>query len=288
MDHPLRPRAAALICAAMLLLATLPSAPAQDSAAQDSAEKEQAAKSRLKLMEETVAAFKVSESSANRPHKFAAKTLLRYSDPTRDAPGASALLDATVWRLGERGRPLGLLTIEIYDDGGDSGVISYEFASLADGELSLLHANRKELAWQPPGKALSMQSLADAPPPASTAAARLGQMRQLARRFAVTEIYRDVPTECRLLVQPIDRYASESDEITDGALFAFANGTNPEIGVLIECGPGGWKYGLARLSAAESKVLLDGKEVARFERGDFRLNPRSNYVAGHHPIKLAP
>ena len=215
---------------------------------------------------------------------MATKPLLRYSDPTRGA-GANGLLDAAVWRLGEKGRPAGLLTIEIYGDASETALLSYEFASLSDGELTLTHSQQKELVWEAPGGALTMRPLAGAGQPAGTTAARLGQMRQLMRRFKVTETYQGVPTECRLLTQPIDRY-SEGAEIVDGALFAFANGTNPEIGVLIECGKSGWSYGVARLCSAESKVELDGGVVATFATGDYRVR-QGNYLAHTHPISLA-
>ena len=135
--------------------------------------------------------------------------------------------------------------------------------------------------------ALTMRPLEGAGRPAETPAARLGQMRQFTRRFKVTESYQDVTVECRLLAQPIDRYLDEGAGIVDGALFAFANGTNPEIGVLLEADKDRWTYGLARISAAESKVELDGKPVAAFPAGDFRLIKEGNYLNEHHAIQLA-
>ncbi len=274
--------ATGLFCVGLLLAGTLPAARAQEGG-----ENERLRKARLTVMEQAVAGFKISRTDNSTPPAFAAQPLLRYSDPTRAAPGASGLLDATVWRLGEKGRPAGLLTIEIYGGTPESAILSYEFAALADGELSLSHTLQKDLAWQTPGRALTMRPLSGASQPAETLAARLGQMRQLVRRFKVTETYEGVPTQCRLLAQPIDRYRSADSEIIDGALFAFANGTNPEIGVLVECGKVGWSYGLARLSAAESKVELDGTVIATFAGGDFRLVRRGAYLAHHHPIPVA-
>ena len=91
-------------------------------------------------------------------------------------------------------------------------------------------------------------------------------MRPLARRFAATlTINKDV-AECRLIAAPLDRYSSDADKIIDGAIFALANGTNPEIGVVLEAVGDGWQYGIIRLCGAESKVTLDGKAVAAFER----------------------
>jgi hypothetical protein len=110
-------------------------------------------------------------------------------------------------------------------------------------------------------------------------------MRQLARRFAVHETVNDQVIECRLLAQPIDRYQSPEDEIEDGAIFAFANGTNPEIGLVLECDKAAWTYGTVRLSAAESVVKLDGREVARYAKVDSRMR-QGNYTSNSEPIEL--
>ena len=266
----------------LVWVATLATVSAQDDDA-----KERLAKARLKVMESAVAGFKVTQSGASAAPVFAGKPLLRYSDPTRSAAGAQGLLDAAVWRLGEAGRPLGLLTLEIYNDVGAAAQLSYEFAALGEGELALAHAEQKALVWATPAKALAMQPLAASPGPAGSAASRLGQMRQLMRRFRFSEIFEENALECRLLTQPIDRYSSAADKITDGAIFVFANGTNPEVGVLLECGPAGWSYGCVRLTSAESYVELDGKKVATFARGDFRLVRRGPYLAHNHPIEIA-
>jgi hypothetical protein len=111
-----------------------------------------------------------------------------------------------------------------------------------------------------------LKELPDAPKPAVTAAARLAQMRQLARRFAAKERVNNVSIECRLLTQPIGRYQSAAEKIVDGAIFAFANATNPELGVVLESDGERWRYGIIRLTAAQSSVTLDGREVAAFER----------------------
>jgi hypothetical protein len=91
-------------------------------------------------------------------------------------------------------------------------------------------------------------------------------MRQFARRFAVHEIIRGDKIECRLMPQPIDRYADQEKKIVDGAAFAFANGTNPEAGVLLETDGVTWHYGAFRLSTAAVFIELDGKLVAELPK----------------------
>ena len=139
--------------------------------------------------------------------------------------------------------------------------------------------------WEATGSALTVRPLAGAPDPAKAAAARLGQMRQLVRRFKVRETLKADVIECRLLSAPLDRYQSPGDGIDDGALFAFANGTNPEVLVALECGPKGWFYGLARLSAAETAVQLDGREVMRYEKVDNALL-RGDFTSRTERIEL--
>src|SRR5262249_6049477 len=131
-----------------------------------------------------------------------------------------------------------------------------------------------------------MTRLPEAARPADTPKARLAQMRQISRRFAVHEtLEKGEKVECRLLPQPIDRYADEERKITDGAMFVFANGTNPELGLLLECDADDWSYGVVRLSAAELFAELDGKQFLnapqRFEQ------PRSApYMGTAHIITL--
>jgi hypothetical protein len=84
-------------------------------------------------------------------------------------------------------------------------------------------------------------------------------MRQLARRFTVQAEWRGEKTDCRLLTQPIDRYDDETAGIVDGAVFVFANGTNPEMGLLLECSEELWSYGVFRLTAAKLWAQRDGR-----------------------------
>jgi hypothetical protein len=267
---------------AYLLLALL--AFVRLSAAQDT---DQAArKARFKLMEQTLVGFDVTMEGQSTAPKFAAKPLLRYSDPTRGAAGQTVLLDASVWRLGEQGRPKALITLELYGSDEDETLLSYEFLSLAEPQLKLAHKQHTKVAWQSAGTRLKWSPLSGAPEPAASANGRLVQMREQARRFEAIEVIERADVKCRLLAQPIDRYQAAADGIVDGALFVYANGTNPELGVLIESDGKRYTFAVIRLTSAESHVALDGKEVVRFASGDFR-GVKGDYSAAHHDIKPA-
>jgi hypothetical protein len=248
---------------------------------------------RLELMRAAVAALEPSSTEIKSKEALAAVAtpLLRYSDPTRGGVKAddstevpdNVLLDAGVWRLGAAGRPAALVTVEIYQARDKSRVLSYEFLSLTDKAFTLKHKS-EDVRWDATGTALEMKDLPDAPRPAATAAERLTQMRQLARRFAAKETYNNETVECRLIAQPLDRYRAEADGLADGAVFALANGTNPEIGVVLEVQGGRWRYGVVRLSSAESVVTLDGKQVVAFERFNAKGRRDGPYNSGSYTL----
>jgi hypothetical protein len=246
------------------------------SAPAPAAEDDPKAKKQLEVMQAAVDALE-GKSADLKPKALApvSEPLLRYSDPTR-AP--SVLLDAGVWRVGE-GRPTALVTVELYQRPNGTRVLSFEFLSLSDKKFSLKHKSEK-VAWDATESGLALKELPDAPKPAATAAARLTQMRQQARRFSAKETYNGESIECRLVAQPIDRYQSEAQKIVDGAIFALANGTNPEIGILLECDAERWSYGVLRLSGAQSAVSLDGKEVVAYEKFTAGSRTDGSYANG--------
>jgi hypothetical protein len=265
-----------------LLVASISSVAAQD---------EPEAKQRLEFMQSALRSLEPesSELKAKAALTFVAKPLLRYSDPTRGGIKTEAannvLLDAGVWRLGTEGRPTALVTVEIYQFPDRSRVLSLEFLSLTEAKFSLKHKT-EDVYWNATASGLNLKELPDAPKPAATAAARLTQMRQFVRRFAAKERFNNESIECRLLAQPIDRYQSAAEKIVDGAIFAYANGTNPELGVVFESDGERWLYGILRLTAAESIVTLDGRQVVAYDRFNARGRRDGPYNSGSYKIEM--
>jgi hypothetical protein len=218
------------------------------------------AKARLEMMRKVIDDFDVRSLQVEPPAalKFHQEPLLRYNDPSRPGDkGAQSLLDATVWRLGETGRPTAIVTLEVYPRNEATAVLSYEFVSLSPLPFEI--KNSHGVTWTPSSTQLTITPLLEAPEPADTKRSRLVQMRQLARRFTAQAEWQGDKTECRLLAQPIDRYDDEAAGIVDGAVFVFANGANPEMGLLLECSEKHWSYGVFRLTAATLSAQLDGK-----------------------------
>jgi hypothetical protein len=230
-------------------------------------------------MKSTIDDFKVSSNSElpKSALTFAKTPLLRYNDEAR------GFLDAAVWRLGETGRPTAFLTIELYRAGESSALLTYEFISLSPAEFSMF--STRGVRWSPSQTDLKMAPLPDAPAPADSARGRLPQLRQLARRFAVHEDHAGNKVECRLMPAPIDRYADPDHKIVDGAVFAFATGTNPELGLLLETDGKEWTYGVFRMGAAALFIDLDDKprhEIPNVQN----YSMSASYTATRHGVAL--
>lgn len=144
----------------------------------------------------------------------------------------------------------------------------FEAKSLAGDRLN---ASRGGLSkWRSRAADLEWSVLSDAAAPRESRRERLQQMRQLARDFSGELIDRrngddGRRVQLRLLTQPIYRYEGVKPPTVDGALFAFVQGTDPEILLLLEARAHGarrqWHYAVARLNTDTLTVRHDAREV---------------------------
>ena len=94
-------------------------------------------------------------------------------------------------------------------------------------------------------------------------------MKALATQFSATLIkWREDGSdreELRLLPQPIYRYESEDPKLLDGGVFAFVQGTDPEVLLLLEAarkaGDAVWMYGFVRRSSGVLEARHRDKPV---------------------------
>lgn len=93
-------------------------------------------------------------------------------------------------------------------------------------------------------------------------------MGQLARRFRIVmkEAATNRPSELRMMSRRIYRFAAEKAGIIDGALFAFAEGTDPEALLLLEAARGvgdspRWQYTLVRMTSRPLEAELDDRPI---------------------------
>src|SRR4029077_11993940 len=98
--------------------------------------------------------------------------------------------------------------------------------------------------------------------PADSASGRLRQMKAVAEKFTAAVDQNEAfqtPEQLRLLTTPMYRYSASSHGILDGAMFAFVQGTNPEVLLLVEAqganpAERAWRYGFARMSSYNLRV----------------------------------
>lgn len=146
--------------------------------------------------------------------------------------------------------------------------------------------------WSPSTTGLTLKPLEGVDPPANAERTRLIQMRRLAGEFAANLVDRrgaggpGVKRQLRLLTKPIFRYPTPSDtsSYTDGALFAFVEGTDPEALLLLEAANSNnetrWQYGLARMNSDELQVTFHDKTVwTALALKDSLGRPREPYAA---------
>ncbi len=230
---------------------------------------------RLELLSSRVSEFEIQAADdAERKLIPGEKPILRWSNPVRDT-----LNDGVIYLFFEDVRPRAVVTVWADSPNSDlaSGKLWREFVSLCGEPLVCRRGGT--VLWLPRTGGLVDQMLADAPPPAARQALRLTQMRELARRFEAANYKMDSPNELRLLTQPLHRYSGKTADVLDGALFAFVEGNDPEVLLLLEAvaADGGkshvWRYTLARMTSYRVSVNLDGREV--FTADPYWKNPRA-------------
>jgi hypothetical protein len=142
---------------------------------------------------------------------------------------------------------------------------SAEFHSLADGPLTAL--KRGQVVWQPAEAGIEFKPLAEIAAPAKTAPARLVQLRNIARDFSAdVTIWSGTNHQLRLMTQPLLRYGNGSGELLDGAIFAYARATDPDVLLVLEVKAAAgkeprWEYALARMHSGKLKVRYRDDEV---------------------------
>jgi hypothetical protein len=251
----------------------------------------------------SLSAFR-GEGADRRQVKLRPEPLLRFSDPIREAS------DASLWAWGEPGRPLALFAMELQPDPtGAEGALKWacEFISLAADPLEVRLGNGStdggsskpvpsptdRVLWKPTKPGVAFREFPAAPTPARSPTGRLAQMKDLLKRLSCTA-HPGEKVVLRLMPHPVVRYAETEAGLVDGAIFAFASGTNPEVLALLEAqGPSpekaSWHYAFARITVAPYEVRIDRREVwSEPYHSDSRNSPSAPYFTTHLPRKTAP
>jgi hypothetical protein len=245
----------ALLIAA-LWLATDPVDSKPEQTAQD--QKAQSA-ARLKLMKETAARIEIRvEGNEATKLELRAQPVMRW-DNNRSfiADGATF-----VWLADHRPMAIGGMWLK-----NRQGHAIFDLQSLSP---QLLTATVDGTArWTTSQAGISWQAVSGGKPPAASRLERLRQMKELAEGFS-TYAVKTAPDydegsiwHLRMVAQPVYRYAEEA--AVDGALFAFAQGADPEVFLVLEAredqGTRQWHFGFAPACGWELHAKHGEREV---------------------------
>jgi hypothetical protein len=167
--------------------------------------------------------------------------------------------------LGDEDRPEAAAQIfKVQNQGAPLGLWIHEFTSLSPGTFTAeLHGR---MVWSPSTPGVELRPLPGATKPADSPAQRLRQMREFAEEFRATDDKgKKGWVELRLLPKPIARYGRPGSKLIDGALFAFVEGTDPEVFLFLEARASDrgreWQYALAPMTVFAVKGSYRGKPV---------------------------
>jgi hypothetical protein len=246
-----------------LLMAALPALAAQPEPGDRKDETLSAIqKERLAAMQRMASQYEVTAGKEGKPKlQLTEEPVLRWSNPERRNN------DGCLYLFTDKGRPQAALTIYLTEDGQ---AWNHEFQSLAEHEL--VAKKGRATAWAPDQPGIEFKPIPAAPAPAESAAARLVQMRALADRFTATVTFRGDKSALRRLGAPVYRYGDQKRDALDGAVFAFAEATDPELLLLLEAQTSGgkpqWQYALARQTMWIIEVEYDGRQIWAVEKWD--------------------
>jgi hypothetical protein len=210
--------------------------------------------------------------------------VLRWLNPIRGQKGEPTLI---LWT--DAGRPEALASV--YPWGTN---LVYECVSLAREE-GLTAREGGSVVWAPATAGVTFHEIPASPAPAATAAARLNQMKALAERFkgaiVTADGSRESREELRLLPKPIYRYELDATkgahpDLIDGALFAFVQGTDPEVVLLVEAvrrgDRTGWQYAFGRATGYAVEARLGSSVV--WSASSYTNDPNSPIRALGRPL----
>ena len=199
----------------------------------------------------------VDDSADDEPFDLRPEPLITWTNPTRSRHFGGIY----IWT--QDNRPSAFCGIYVKDEGGKVSV-SREYHSLATAPFAAIFDGKP--VWAPEQPGVEFHPVAGATRPAQTAAVRLRQMKAIASQVSIAISLRDTPPEpLRMLPRPIFRYSDPETGLSDGAIIAFVQGTDPEALLLIEArsdeNEARWHYGIARCTSWGLAAQIGGKTV---------------------------
>lgn len=225
-------------------------------------DKKKEAAERLVVMKSEAARYRFSAGPSEKGETvLQPEPLLRWTNPVAEEEDAGLFL----WT--RAGRPEAAAQFFVRKD-----VWMHEFQSLSESPFTVRWNGRA--VWTPSQPGLRLRLVPGATTPEKSATQRATRMREIAGSFkaSVEFAYAGVSRyELRLLSKPVYRYGSDAGEPLDGTVWAFVQGTNPEVLLVVEArrlpdSSLAWHYGLAPMTSYPAEVFRDGKSVWKVDR----------------------
>jgi hypothetical protein len=191
--------------------------------------------------------------------ELTSKPLLHWANPAGNGE------DGAVYIWQQHGRPEVIGTFFTYRRASTGEtVLKHSLHSLSALPIAADYSKRR--VWSPKTPGVTFQPVPEAPVPAGSSRMRLSQMKVLAKDFSGKLVdLREKSETLRLLPQPLVRYEPTAGEVVDGAIFALAQGTDPQLLLLLEArGPAGapaWEFAFARFHFVSLWGYHGDKEV---------------------------
>jgi hypothetical protein len=204
---------------------------------------------------------------------------LRWANNTRGSEDGTTVLYVA------GGRPLAACCIYPW-----AGRLEHDFESLSRGKI--VARQEGQVVWQPQEAGVSFAAIEGAPEPEESRTQRLRQMKTLAEQFQATLLGWKTDNsdreELRLLPKPLYRYDPKEGNVLDGAVFAFAMGTDPEVLLLIEAVRDGekatWQYAFARRTSGQLEGRWKETPVWQAARFPTQNDPKKPHFTRGTPI----
>lgn len=219
--------------------------------------------------------------------------------PNAEASEPAEAIPVLRWANNQRGSEDGVTVLFAHGGRPLAAACIYPWAKRLEHDFESLSRDKiiarrdGAVVWQPqePGVEFADIPAADAPP--ATRGERLRQMKALAGKFSATllgwKIDNSDREELRLLTRPLYRYDTKDGPVIDGAVFAFAQGTDPEVLLLIEAvkaddDTAKWQYAFARRTSGELEARLGEQVVWHVARFPTQNDPRKPHFTRGTPL----
>lgn len=233
----------------------------------------------------TAADYEITRGKAKQEKlELKPEAVLHWSNPVR---GGETNGSVFVWTYDGRAAVVGTVFSHLVTGDPNLKIMAHSFQSLSQEPLAGQRPGAPG-AWSLDGAGIEFKPIPGAPPPATSRAVRLSQMRELAREFSATTILEDVEQGLRLLTQPLHRQTKDTDEVLDSALFTFVTGTDPELMLVIEARPIDgkgepvWHFAAGRFTDLTLKLRHKKVELWTHVRGQPRDGRPDPYISGRY------